>query len=471
TAFLSTITPLNIPPSEAAKSYQYINIQGGKKRILDCRRPHEGPATVAPPIQLFNPAFAYFTSKAFDPQQEVPPGFVLRVREAVKLFAVINTNESSRRERLTSIIQQILQRRTIYVANADKTPLDGVVLSMDDQKVVYLVVYERKNEFGEGHSDPSTQGAFSYLRIFCQEDNRTLLLKTCCPVFIVAHAGPWLTILGGIITSKCIVQRLTDFLWVPIHSTHDDDHWLRISRIFYVLKESIKRLESWYESYNAPCYDLKHPVPHPRFFPSVNTFSENGVEVRFEYKKPLEDDQTCVTYLAETVEAPRKKIVVKFVTRYGADAHRTMAEAGFAPKLRYFGPIDTTEDAVSYDKLRMVVMDYMEGVTLSTAIKQGEVPASIETHLRQAIEHLHGAGFVFGDLRAPNVIVTPSDEITARLIDFDWAGKDGEVTYPVLINKELVWAKGVEALRPIEKEHDLFNLNSTLEEFSNRMVE
>ncbi|KAI5999722.1 hypothetical protein EDD15DRAFT_2193751, partial [Pisolithus albus] len=349
---------------------------------------------------------------------------------------------------LADIIREIVRRPTIYAANADKTAPDGVALSLDDQTVVYLVVYEQKNEFGDGHSDPSTQGAFSYLRIFCQEDNRDLLLKTCCPAFIIAHAGPWLTILGGVITSKCIVQRLTDFIWVPIHSTHDDDHCLRISRIFYVLQESIGRLESWYRSCNASGrrYNLKHPMPHPRFFPSVHTFPENGVEVRFEYTKPLEDDHTCVTYLAETFEAPRKKIVVKFVTRYGDDAHRTMAEAGFAPKLRYFGPIDNTEDAVSYDKLRMV-----------------KVPASVATHLPEAINHLHGAGFVFGDLRGPNVIVTPSDEITVRLIDFDWAGKVGEVTYPVLINEELQSAKDVKAMGLIDKEHDWSNLRSILD--------
>ncbi|KAI6032323.1 hypothetical protein BKA83DRAFT_2398507 [Pisolithus microcarpus] len=444
-----------------------MSIQRGKRRILDCRRPHEGPATVAPPIQLFNPAFAYFTSKAFDREHEVPLDFVLRVREAVKLFAVINTNESSRRERLKNTIEEILDRRTIYAANSDKTSPDGVVLSRDH--LAYLVVYEEKNKFGDGNSDPSTQGAFSYLRIFCRKENRTLLLKTCCPVFIVAHAGPWLTILGGVITSKCIVQRLTDFLWVPVHSTHDDDHWLRIARIFYVLKESIGRLESWYDSNKAErLYNLSHSIPHPRFFPSVHTFSENGTEVRFEYKKPLEDDQICVTYLAETIEPLPRKIVVKFVTRYGIDAHLTMANAGFAPKLRYFGPIGGTEDAVSYGQLRMVVMDYMEGVTLSTAIERRNVPPSVETHLRQAIDLLHRAGFVFGDLRAPNVIVTPNDEI--RLIDFDWAGKDGEVTYPVLINEKLVWAKGVEALGRIDKEHDRFNLDSIVAAFSNQMV-
>ncbi|KAI5999912.1 hypothetical protein EDD15DRAFT_2362419 [Pisolithus albus] len=103
------------------------------------------------------------------------------------------------------------------------------------------------------------------------------------------------------------------------------------------------RLESWYESYEAVLYSLSHLAHHPRFFPSVNTFSEDGVEVQFQHKKLLEDDHTCLIYLVETVEACPKKIVVKFVTRYDFDAHLTMADAGFAPKLRYFGQIDTTE--------------------------------------------------------------------------------------------------------------------------------
>ncbi|KAI6010403.1 hypothetical protein BKA83DRAFT_102848, partial [Pisolithus microcarpus] len=286
---------------------------------------------------------------------------------------------------------------------------------------------------------------------------------TCCPAFIIAHAGPRLTILGGVITSKCTIQRLADFLWVPIHSTGDDNHWLCIARVFHVLRESIGRLRSWYESNKAGLYNPARPISHPRFFPSIDMFSEGGVEVRFRYRQPLEGDDTCVTYLAQTIEICPKKIVVKFVTRYGIDAHLTMANAGFAPKLRYFGPIGTAENAVTYGKLKMVVMDYIEGLTLQDALEQEKVPASFVTHLRQAIAQLHDAGLVFGDLRVPNLIVTPNNEVTIRLIDFDWAGKDGEVMYPISINLGLLWAEGVGRLKPIEKQHDLFRLNRILE--------
>lgn len=139
-----------------------------------------------------------------------------------------------------------------------------------------------------------------------------------------------------------------------------------------------------------------------------------------------------------------------------------MADAGFAPKLHYFGPIDAGENAVSYGRLKMVVMDYVEGLTLVHAREQHKVPSNFITHLRQAIVQLHETGFVFGDLREPNIMVTPDDEITVRLIDFDWAGKDGEVQYPVLISPSIQWPAGVKALMPIEKQHDLSSLQNIM---------
>ena len=43
------------------------------------------------------------------------------------------------------------------------------------------------------------------------------------------------------------------------------------------------------------------------------------------------------------------------------------------------------------------------------------------------------------------------------LIDFDWAGKDGEVTYPHTINLsgDIGWPRDVKGGGLIEKSHDL----------------
>lgn len=276
----------------------------------------------------------------------------------------------------------------------------------------------------------------------------------------MAHAGPWLTIMGAIITANCIVQRLTDFLWVPARSTHDDDHCGQIARVFYALKESIKRLDLWYKTLEdiAPFNPLV-PAVHPRFFPSPNTYWHNGIPVVFKYLGPLEKNISCVTYRAITTGGSPKDIVVKFVTSYGAYVHQKMASAGFAPQLLYHGPINGTPDMPSYGKLRMVVMEHVEGLTFEAASKQRELRPRFEADLRRAFEHLHTAGYVFGDLRKPNVIVTPERTSMIQLIDFDWSGKEGEVKYPVSISSSIDWAAGVRGLASIRKEHDLAMLS------------
>jgi serine/threonine protein kinase len=70
---------------------------------------------------------------------------------------------------------------------------------------------------------------------------------------------------------------------------------------------------------------------------------------------------------------------------------------------------------------------------------------------------LHSNGLVFGDLRLPNTMITKANEV--RLIDFNWAGEEGQTKYPYLISPGIDWPAGVEALAVIEKGHDLEMLN------------
>ncbi|KAI6103651.1 hypothetical protein F5141DRAFT_1065393 [Pisolithus sp. B1] len=148
-------------------------------------------------------------------------------------------------------------------------------------------------------------------------------------------------------------------------------------------------------------------------------FSEGGVEVQFQYKKPLE---CCVAipvlHISQTIKTCPKNIVVKFVTRYGVDAHQTMADAGFALELLHFGPIGAGANVVSYGKLKTVTMDYVEATSVNQIL----------------------------------IMVTPGNEVTVRLIDFDWARKDGKVVYPVSISPRIKWPTRVAGLMPIEKQ-------------------
>ena len=58
--------------------------------------------------------------------------------------------------------------------------------------------------------------------------------------FLVANAGPWIAILGAVITDGVIVQRLTDYIWVVLDSVLNESHITYVARAFYALKVSLK---------------------------------------------------------------------------------------------------------------------------------------------------------------------------------------------------------------------------------------
>lgn len=122
-----------------AQSTSYAVNQGGDHQLLDCRCTSQGRDTVAPPVQLFNPAFAYFTSKAFDAEHAVPYAFTRDVRDLVQSSAVIHGSEAESRDYLKP----------------------GGMVAIPHGRTDYLpiVIYEEQNELGDGESDPSTQAA------------------------------------------------------------------------------------------------------------------------------------------------------------------------------------------------------------------------------------------------------------------------------------------------------------------------
>ncbi|KIK22200.1 hypothetical protein PISMIDRAFT_509727 [Pisolithus microcarpus 441] len=181
-----------------------MSIQGGEQRILDCRCVDTGCVTVGPPIQLFNPAFAYFTSKAFVPEHDVPPAFICRVRDVVESFALIHPSEFYRRGHLTSIIQDIVGCPTSLARNVDGTSSDRVVVHTAEQIVRYPVMREEQRELGGGHSTQAVHDSRSQAHY-----------KTISHVlFVLSGKGVVLNILN-LSTLRHLVQHTSPlFPWI-----------------------------------------------------------------------------------------------------------------------------------------------------------------------------------------------------------------------------------------------------------------
>ena len=170
-------------------------------------------------------------------------------------------------------------------------------------------------------------------------------------------------VLGLVITDVMIVQRLTDCIWLGLDFVHSEPHIENVTRVFSALKLGIKKLDSYYKSLKPD----DSPPLESRYFPSITSY--HGVDglVDFEYIGYLENCLGCVTLHARTRGESSSNIVVKFVYRYGDMAHHILADAGLALKLLYCGSPHVTEGQPSYHNISMVVMDYVEGLTLATA--------------------------------------------------------------------------------------------------------
>jgi hypothetical protein len=153
------------------------------------------------------------------------------------------------------------------------------------------------------------------------------------------------------------------------------------------------------------------------------------------------------------------QVVVKFTAQYNSQAHRLLANAGFAPVLHACVPV--------CGGLFMVVMDHVHGEMAWKASDRCELlPYDIYKDIQDAVALLDSKDLVFGDLRTPNIMIVPgrsSSDAGCRgmLIDFDWVGTDGIGRYPASLNGRLLdWVgSGIERYGIMHKAHDLFMLS------------
>ena len=250
-------------------------------------------------------------------------------------------------------------------------------------------------------------------------------------------------------TEYAIFQRLTDYVWLGIDSVFSDSHYRRIGRIMYALKRALNTLDAYY----LALPESKHTPPQRlySFEPSIDSYlNKDGTLVKFKYISKTEANPGCVTFLAETLtEAPRR-VIVKFVERYNADAHRLVATVGLAPALYYCGKVSVRAEDPSYGRLKMVVVEFIQG---STLYNRQALPASIVDQIKRALAVLHSNGYVFGNLRRPNILITVDDQV--RLTNFELAGLEGKDRYPLRIAPLDEFADGTQGCSLLKTQDDI----------------
>ena len=136
-------------PADSETSSNYTKSQISDS-IYDGRYKSNRPRTsVAPPVQLFHPAFGHFLDSVKS-NDTLPHDIIRQTAEYMKAASAIYESERKRRKVLTPLLCAILDINIQMILNEDKTNPPFLIFLQED-----------KNEFGDGGSDPSTQAGVS----------------------------------------------------------------------------------------------------------------------------------------------------------------------------------------------------------------------------------------------------------------------------------------------------------------------
>lgn len=339
---------------------------------------------------------------------------------AVKLMvqmSAVYKHESSRLGEIYSVLSSLFQLEQVEVPQVFKTDLSVKV------KNIVCMNVEVKNEIGSSNKSPNLQQTVYYLKIRQMDGkNHPMLLLTIagCEYFQVFGAVWW--------SDGICVDPLTDplsLLFVPDRAEKDSE---KVARVLHAMERTIVRLP-----------DAKSDrKPY---------FSYGG---QLEYEERLHD-KACVWQASLTLNSEVKKVVVKFVKRYGKVLHERLAEKNMAPHVYAIEDLSGGWTAV--------IMDKVNGRTLLDISKK-EVKEEVKEkflRFRTELKTALSEGFVHGDLRPQNIM---HEDGKFCIVDFDWAGKNGEEAYPNCINMEVKeWHPDVKPGGLIKLEHDLHVLD------------
>ncbi|KAG6331143.1 hypothetical protein ID866_7942 [Astraeus odoratus] len=342
-------------------------------------------------------------------------------------------SESKRVEEINKVFQDYNVHFTVTEVEKTGCAVDADI-SVNGHR---YVIAEYKNETGSTAADPYFQGIGYYL-----ESTRETALKfprSPLPCFLLAIFGPYIVFAGAAWNLRPTVQILSTPVAFHSHST--------VARHMAAFRKAARTLKQYYETVEATPLPTLGPVPRQVFpYPTNYKSLVDGTEKQFDYLMAPDEDK-LVFY---GVEDEGDDICIKFTQAYSREAHEYLASLGCAPALRGLEELD----GVWY----MVIMDMLSGFEL-LSYWPARLSSRVFEVMLEKLKEFHDAGFVHGDIRDANIMVSRTDEMRFMFIDFDWAGRVDEVRYPLNVNyTDIVRPAGARGGRNILAEHDLFML-------------
>jgi len=252
---------------------------------------------------------------------------------------------------------------------------------------------------------------------------------------------------GTVYTSRPNIQMLGPAIRMDQHETDDQQHAM-LARAISAFRVAFDDIKQYYEIGlpNAPEIidnDGTQSGFYPPGFDSYTELDQDGEQTstrqKFEYtgeyrerEEPgatdLRGHHKLVFWAKQSVQGKDVPLCVKFVKRYGRDAHLYCASVGFAPKLLGFEDIGGGWFMVVMQKL--TTEQYSCGQDILPLRNDG-----LKRAFTNRLAEFHNKGYVHGDIRIANVMVS-KDGKGCMLLDFDWSGKAGHVCYPWDLNTD-----------------------------------
>jgi hypothetical protein len=239
----------------------------------------------------------------------------------------------------------------------------------------------------------------------------------------------------------------------------DTDQQLTAARHIGAFKKAIDSLRKYYEEV-LPKLNVdvsqqgRHmyiPPPYKTEYKSLRDGSDSTLHFTYQDKLARK-----LVFLATLTDGD--KVVVKFVRRYSQEAHEECMKLGHAPTLR---GIECLPGGWT-----MVVMDYLDPDQYHTFDDNSGASRRLYQSMKGALEDLHRAQFVHGDVRAVNTMVKNDKSSGFMLVDFDWAGTVKTVCYPPNVNRSAELKRPADAIdgNLILEQHDMWMLDAMFSE-------
>ncbi|KAJ6486913.1 hypothetical protein C8R45DRAFT_930490 [Mycena sanguinolenta] len=429
-------------PSTEAKNTKLLAVQNSQ--VPDAAYARRPLSLGGPPIAIYSPIFSKFRHlvQTVDlTAEDIRPTFAF-VTASTEYYE----DEQSRSEVIKHLLRvlvdgQFLEKGQISYGQRRAKP-DGFSTHTFGRLMAAKGIHEMNNGLGESSSDALELAIcdsrhFAFVTMVKGSTRYVAAQRSWLPSRARTFAWPGLYLQTT--TSSSVAPQIAG-------SNAIDEGIRRIGKI-------LKALKVCYQEHLPAFYDtLSSPPPVASSLaaacsPHLRDITLDGVVHELLYQRQLAPHKSSSAIFEATLKSPTisRRVVVKFTHSYGAAAHEILAahKSSYAPALLYCQRHDHVGGLV------VVIMDWCP----DSPAKQ--LTPLAEIRLREAISLLHSADLVFGDLRPPNVMLN-GDNIA--IIDFDWAGKEGEVSYPIIINMNAItWPSGVDhkAFRDVAQRYEL----------------